>query len=288
MTDETPTRKVYIEAPSGERFEADVPLDAKLSKVAADFFDAQGWPTTDRRGRGQRVVVELVNPVNPDDTKRLNGDLEMDQSGVREGDTLRIFPESIAGAVDYNARTRALISDHNDLLALCERNTNITFTANRTHAPDRYEITFRYPSFTEYAPGMKEPLQADTHQAEITLPADYPRRAPFITWLTPIFHPNIQQPDGAVCLGALMDRYLPGMGLARLVNMLAEMIQWRNYDATNAFNKEAAQWAANTEHWPEIHAIGGHPLQGPIGEFLAAVERQSQPPIQFRRLAPGA
>ena len=277
-------RKIFVEAPSGERFEAEVPADTRLSKMAADFFESQNWPLQDSRGRGQRAVVELVNPQNPEDTKRLNGDWEMDRANIRDGDTLRIFPESIAGAMDQHARLGTLISDHGDMQTLCERNPQITFTANRFHAPDRYKVTFHLTSFVDLPPGEEEPRRADTHEVEITLGADYPRMAPMVRWLTPIFHPNIQQPDGAVCLGVLRERYLPGMGLARLVRMLAEMVQWRNFDAFNPFNRSAAEWAADPGHWPAITAIGGHPFQGPIAELAKLLDRSKQPPIQFRRL----
>ena len=88
---------LYVEAPSGERFEADIPVDVRISKLAGDFFEAQGWPMQDRHGRGNRAVVELVDSENPDETKRLSGDLDIAEAGIQNGDLLRIFPESIAG-----------------------------------------------------------------------------------------------------------------------------------------------------------------------------------------------
>lgn len=283
--------KIFIEAPSGGRFEANVPRGTRLSKLAADFFESQGWPMRDARGRGQRAVVELVNPNDPDETKRLNGDDEIENSGVQDGDTLRVFPESIAGAVvDQRARLRALTVDHQDMLALCQHNPNVSFSGNRTDRPDRYEVTFRYTSFVSLSPGEPEPRKADTHRVEIILGAAYPRHAPLVRWLTPIFHPNIRQlsppdpqrGDGLVCLGVLQDRYLPGSGLARLVRMLAEMIQWRNFDASNPFNEDAARWAVDVDNWPLIVAIGGHPIQGPITEFFEKMDREMHPPIEFR------
>ena len=53
------TVTIIVEEPSGERFEADVPVNAKLSKLATDFFEARGWPIV-QNGRKQRAVVELV------------------------------------------------------------------------------------------------------------------------------------------------------------------------------------------------------------------------------------
>ncbi len=277
--------RVFVQAPSGERFEADIPRDVKLSKLAADFFEARGWPLQDRRGRGQRAVVELVDPHDPENTKRLNGDLDVEDAGIQEGDPLRIFPESIAGAVDQRARLTALIADQKDMEALSARNPRITFTANRSHAPDCYEITLHYSSFVEWYTGMAQPRRAEQHEIEIILGADYPRRAPIVRWRTPIFHPNIRQTDGAVCLGALGDSYLPGLGLARLVQMLAEMAQWRNFDAYSAFNQRAAEWAADMDNWPYIEEIGGHPLQGPVEQLIDMFNRIQRKPITFRRVA---
>src|SRR5262249_4486242 len=127
-------RKIVVQAPSGECFEAEVPCKTPLKELAADFYAAQGWPSVDRQGRGQRVVVELVNPDNPEDTNRLNGDMDLDKAGVVDGDLLRILPESIAGVVvDPQARMNALIADHADMQNLARQNPRITFTANRTH-----------------------------------------------------------------------------------------------------------------------------------------------------------
>lgn len=289
MSDENQTqpefRTIIIEAPSGEKFEASIPCDTRISKIAADFYEAQGWATQDQHGHRQRAVVELVNPENEDETKRLNGDDPICQADIQNGDTLRIFSESIAG-VDEHARQRALVTDHRDLETMCERDPHITFVPNRSFAPDHYTLTLNYPSFTEKIPHQPQPRIKDTHKVEIILTADYPRRAPLVRWRTPIFHPNIRPEDGTVCLGVLYERYLPGMGLARLVRMLIEMIQWRNFDVTNAFNKEAAHWAANMRHWQYIQAIDGYPYQGQqaISDLMAAVQHANQPKITFRPL----
>ena len=85
----TPNRKIFIEMLSGERFEADIPLDAMIGTLATEFFEAQGWPIR----ADQHLVVELLNPEDPEAGILLDQNLEMSQSGVREGDTLRISPQ---------------------------------------------------------------------------------------------------------------------------------------------------------------------------------------------------
>ena len=41
MADEQ-TLKIFIETPSGDRFEADIPCQTKISQLAAEFFESQG------------------------------------------------------------------------------------------------------------------------------------------------------------------------------------------------------------------------------------------------------
>src|SRR5437016_4965632 len=98
------TIKIMIEAPSGQKFEADIPCGTPVGKIAVEFFESQGWPVEDRQRGRQRAVVELVNPQNPDRTKRLNSEMGLCDAGVSNGATVRIFPESIAGGVDYYER----------------------------------------------------------------------------------------------------------------------------------------------------------------------------------------
>jgi ubiquitin-protein ligase len=282
---------LYIESPDGEQFECEISAATKLSRLAADFFEARGWPTSDSRGRNQRAVVELIDPENPDRTKRLRGEQSVDDAGLWDGAILRIFPESIAGRIDPRARVRALVADHQDMRELASWHPFISFTANMDHAPFEYTVTFSCQSFVGLSDDGDRPLIDDEHQARITLGAKYPRRAPRVRWLTAIFHPNIDPDSGAVCLGVLMDRYLPGMGLARIVLMLAEMLQWRNFDLRGVLNAEAAEWASDLErHWQYIRQIEGYPFQKPVHELQAEFEKQWQGQgkrerIEFSRVA---
>lgn len=278
------SRKIFVEAPSGERFEADVPCGTPLSRLAADFFEAQGWPMQDIRGRGQRAVVDLVNPHNPDDSKRLNGELDVCKAGLKDGDTLRVNPESIAATVNQSDRLTALISDHNELLDLQLREPRIHIAPNRTHAPDDYVITLRYPSFVEWLPGDAEPRRGEEHRVRLSLGADYPRAAPQVRWQSAIFHPNIRPDLEFVCIGELSERWRPGLGLARLVLMLVEMIQYRNFNPIDGCNRDACLWAADPSNRVVIESIGGHPFQGPLEQFLRATAEADRSPVVFKRI----
>lgn len=79
------------------------------------------------------------------------------------------------------------------------------------------------------------------HRCEIYLHLDYPRRPPAITWLTPIFHPNILGPDrnGGVCIGS----WSAGESLADLCRRLGDLVTYRALNPDDALNLEASAWA---------------------------------------------
>jgi hypothetical protein len=65
-------------------------------------------------------------------------------------------------------------------------------------------------------------------------------------WLTPIWHPNINHLNGSVCIDAAW--WTASRSLDRLVIMLGEMLQYKNYhdDPTKPpfpWDPEAARWS---------------------------------------------
>jgi ubiquitin-protein ligase len=82
------------------------------------------------------------------------------------------------------------------------------------------------------------------HEVEIKLGASYPRTAPELRWLTPIYHPNISE-IGLVCLGAYGTHWVPSLHLDELCVMLWDMARFHNYDIRSPYNRDAALWSAN-------------------------------------------
>jgi hypothetical protein len=89
--------RLFVESPKGVRFECDIPVTTTLRQLCIKFFEYMGWPIEDCEGRGLRGVVELVDPDEPENTKRLSSDQTVEEAGLWDGAVLRIFPESIAG-----------------------------------------------------------------------------------------------------------------------------------------------------------------------------------------------
>jgi len=90
------------------------------------------------------------------------------------------------------------------------------------------------------------PKYGQNHQVEIYLHNQYPQRWPGMKWMTPIWHPNINHLNGSVCIDAAW--WTASRSLDRLVVMLGEMLQWKNYhdDPTKPpfpWDPEAARWS---------------------------------------------
>jgi ubiquitin-protein ligase len=263
-----PLKKIYIRDNAGNNFESDIEAGTTIGNIAADFFEAMEWDQQDGHGGGQRAVVEILDPKTKKYT-RLRPDLTVDEADIPEGAILSIYAEAVAGAIlDKRRRLAALKTDKQDMAKLKIDYPYISFITNEKEIPDEYAITFRAKSFV--APPIREgdrPETGETHIVNIALSTEYPREAPYLYWQTPLFHPNVST-EGQVCLGMLRERYLPGLGLKRVVLMLDEMLHWRNYDFFEPFNPEVAEWARKPANWPYIEEIGGIGFNIPYKELI--------------------
>ncbi|KAI4205485.1 MAG: hypothetical protein LQ346_001439 [Caloplaca aetnensis] len=60
-----------------------------------------------------------------------------------------------------------------------------------------WEITLSGPEDSPYAGGR--------FKIHVSLPTEYPFKAPQIIWKTKIYHPNVEDEKGGMCLGMLRD-----------------------------------------------------------------------------------
>jgi hypothetical protein len=137
-------------------------------------------------------------------------------------------------------RIRRLRNDHRALEQLRGESSILDFDAVGEPA-EKYIIRF-------YGQGLWRPeapghvaLRA-LHEVRIKLGASYPRMMPELTWMSPIFHPNISA-SGVVCLGGYGTHWVPSLSLDELCGMLWDMIRYRNFDVESPYNREAALWA---------------------------------------------
>jgi ubiquitin-protein ligase len=106
------------------------------------------------------------------------------------------------------------------------------------HPPENYRVTFEVV-------GLRldgdQPVAAQEHVVEIRLPLGYPREAPYVVPLTPVFHPNIA---AHYCIG---DYWSAGQPLPDIIRKIGDMIQYRTYNVKSPLNAVAARWTVENE-----------------------------------------
>jgi ubiquitin-protein ligase len=134
-------------------------------------------------------------------------------------------------------RSRRLLSDLGQMQALANMG-ELSFTATGDPA-DFYHVMLSCPGLALGSDGKLTIRRL--HRCEIYMHLDYPRRPPVVTWLTPIFHPNILGPErnGGVCLGS----WSAAESLADLCLRLTDLASYRSINTQDALNRDAARWA---------------------------------------------
>lgn len=136
-----------------------------------------------------------------------------------------------------------LQKDHEELLRLVSgRNTLVNFESKG--------LPPTYYKFTITLKGLRldgeRALPQELHQFELKLGAHYPSEPPDVTWLTPIFHPNIR--GQAVCHS---QQWSPAWSLADFVIELGDMIRMDKFNVKSPLDRKAAAWAEkNKPHFP--------------------------------------
>jgi ubiquitin-protein ligase len=217
------------------RRKVEIPQDALRMKVS-DFISALitklGLPTADPSGLAIGYRMDIKR------TKKMLGEEEtLENAGVRDGDELRLYTEITAGA---SVRDKRLQNDYEKMRELREKSPFIDFKVEG-NPPEKYIVTFTCKGLVKKGERIVNSIH---HMVEIYLPVEYPTKSPQLTWLTPIFHPNILGNDhkwhpGKVCLGG----WTPSQFLDELCIKLGEMIQYKNYGLFSPLNTEAAVWA---------------------------------------------
>ena len=240
-----PDLNVTLILPSGGTRNAEVPDDVNVHDLLAELATLLQLPTVGPDGRPMAYRL---------DSKALGRELKEDETladaNIPENDRLMITADITAGAgsVADTPRMRRLRADHELMLEMAARSDLISFTASSIRPnlpPERYIITFKCKSIVG-VDRQGNPKYASHHQVEIYLHNQYPQRWPGMKWLTPIWHPNINHLNGSVCIDAAW--WAASRSLDRLVVMLGEMLQWKNFhdDPTKPpfpWDAEAARWS---------------------------------------------
>ncbi len=138
-------------------------------------------------------------------------------------------------------RIRRLLLDEEMLQRLFDCWPLIQITGKAGMPPEIYRFTYNLRGL--YISPAGEILERDVHVLEVNLTLGYPRRAPQCRMLTPVFHPNFDDP--MVCIG---DFWAASEGLDDLIIRIGRMIAYQEYNTKSPLNGLAAKWAAQNAH----------------------------------------
>lgn len=127
---------------------------------------------------------------------------------------------------------RRLESECNEL-----KGTGIEFESSADNST--YLLRIRAPGLEKTQQGLRERFE---HEVRIVLRREYPYPGGLeVVWITPIFHPNIRNTDGKVCLH-LLTHWGAAITLAQLAKGLQRLLEFPN--PADPLDKEAAVYFA--------------------------------------------
>lgn len=277
---------VTIVLPNGGARSAEMPDDVTVRDLLAELTSLLKLPTLGPDGRAMSYRM---------DSKALGRELREDetlaQAGVPAEDRLILTADITAGAnpVEQSPRLRRLRGDHERMVELAARSDLIRFDARPERPgwpPERYILTFRCKGIGS-VDRQGRPRYSEHHQVEIYLHSQYPQRWPGMKWLTPIWHPNINHLNGTVCIDAAW--WTAGRSLDRLVIMLGEMIQYKNYHDDPSkppfpWDVEAARWCRDyRKKHPNVFPVDRRELLRPERVKLANTKpAKARPKVRLK------
>ena len=272
--------------PSGGARTAEVPDDVPVRDLMTELISILKLPTIGPDGRPMAYRM---------DSKALGRELKEDetlvQASIPDGDRLMLTADITAGGVPVaeTPRMRRLRGDYELMRELAARSDLISFktlSPNPNLPPERYIVTFQCKSIIAVDP-QGNPKYGEHHQVEIYLHNQYPHRWPGMKWMTPIWHPNINHLNGSVCIDAAW--WAASRSLDRLVVMLGEMLQYKNYhdDPTKPpfpWDAEAARWSREyRKTHPNIFPVDKRELLRPERvKFTSTDSAKDKPKAQVK------
>lgn len=105
----------------------------------------------------------------------------------------------------------------------------------------------------------ESPYHGGVFSLDIHFPQNYPFRPPKITFITKIFHPNIDQ-NGNICLDILGEQWSPALTLSRLLLSISSLLNDPNpddplrVDAAEMYKHNRGKFDMTARDWTIRHA----------------------------------
>jgi ubiquitin-protein ligase len=170
-----------------------------------------------------------------------------------------------------NRKEIRMKNDYEEMLKLKVESSIVDFQTTGS-PPFLYILIFRCAGMRLDESG--KPVEQREHRCQIQLGAHYPSQPPDVTWLSPIFHPNIKLQ--AVCHSG---QWAPSWSLAEFVSELADMVRYAKYNLQSVLDTKAAEWAKrNLQYFP----LDPRPVRDKAGKLTIKVKPHAEGTKQRR------
>jgi ubiquitin-protein ligase len=286
---------VTIVLPSGGARTAEVPADVPVRDLIAELASLLSLPTVGPDGRpmGYRLDSKALGRELREDETLQGAEVPGEDRLILSADITAGGPPPVGGgagrmSIEQSPRMRRLRADYERMRELAARSPLISFDAYPVQPgwpPERYKVTYTCKGIVGLD-RQGRPKFGEHHQVEIYLHNQYPQRWPGMKWLTPIWHPNIHHANGSVCVDAAW--WTASRSLDRLVLMLGEMVQYRNFHDDPArppfpWDAEAARWSREYRaRHPDAFPVDQRELMRPERVKLQEITPGKKPRIRLR------
>ncbi len=104
------------------------------------------------------------------------------------------------------------------------------------------------------------PYQGGLFFLNIHFPIDYPFKPPKVTFITKIYHPNINS-NGGICLDILKDQWSPALTISKVLLSISSLLTDPNPDdplvpdIANLFKTDRNKYNNNAKEWTRKFAM---------------------------------
>ena len=104
------------------------------------------------------------------------------------------------------------------------------------------------------------PYQGGLFFLNIHFPVDYPFKSPKVTFITKIYHPNINS-NGGICLDILKDQWSPALTISKVLLSISSLLTDPNPDdplvpdIANIYKTDKKKYADNAKDWTKKFAM---------------------------------
>lgn len=134
----------------------------------------------------------------------------------------------------------------------------------------QFHVIFHGPSDTPYAGGV--------WKLRVELPDQYPIKLPLIGFVNKIYHPNIDESSGSVCLDVINQTWLPMFGLLNIFeNFLPHLLRYGNpsdplnTEASGLMTRDEAKYTETVKQYVQRYA-----LENLAGEGVADADEENE------------